>query len=298
MEWMIETVGLTFAFNGNPVVNNVNLKVPKGKIYGFLGPNGAGKSTTIRLVLRLLKQQKGTVTIFNQDPDAHRISTLSRIGALIEGPALYPNLSGIDNLEVTRLHRNVDKKRINEVLALVRLTADAKRPVKQYSMGMKQRLGLATALLSDPQLLVLDEPANGLDPEGIAEMRETLISLTRDHGKTIFLSSHLLSEVERTADWIGIIKKGELIVQAPLSELRGSADRQLRIQTSSDAKAVELLGSKGLNTSILPDGLLVQADTNDDAASVARLLIESGIDMYSMDRSSSSLETLYFESQE
>jgi ABC-2 type transport system ATP-binding protein len=298
MEWMIETVGLTFAFNGNPVVNNVNLKVPKGKIYGFLGPNGAGKSTTIRLVLRLLKQQKGTVTIFNQDPDAHRISTLSRVGALIEGPALYPNLSAIDNLEVTRLHRNAEKKRIDEVLSLVRLTADAKRPVKHYSMGMKQRLGLATALLSDPQLLVLDEPANGLDPEGIAEMRETLISLTRDHGKTIFLSSHLLSEVERTADWIGIIKKGELIVQAPLSELRGSADRQLRIQTSSDAKAVELLGTKGLNPSILPDGLLVQAATNDDAAAVARMLIESGIDIYGMDRSSNSLENLYFESQE
>lgn len=280
------------------MVNQVSLTVPAGQIYGFLGPNGAGKSTTIRLMLRLLQQKAGTVSIFGKDPDHHRHDVLGRIGALIEGPALYPNLSGRDNLEVTRLHRGVNKSRIDEVLDNVRLTADAKRPVRQYSMGMKQRLGLATALLSDPELLVLDEPVNGLDPEGIAEMRDTLIGLSRNHGKTIFLSSHLLAEVERTADWIGIIKKGELVVQAPLMELKAASDRQLRLHTSQDLKASELLTAMGFAAQVTQDGLVATAGSDADAAHVARILVESDIDLYTMQRITNSLETLYFESQD
>lgn len=298
MNWIIETQSLTFAYNGTSVVNQVSLTVPAGQIYGFLGPNGAGKSTTIRLLLRLLRQKAGTVSIFGKDPDHHRHDVLGRIGALIEGPALYPNLSGRDNLEVTRLHRGVAKSRIDEVLDNVRLTADAKRPVRQYSMGMKQRLGLATALLSDPELLVLDEPVNGLDPEGIAEMRDTLIGLSRNHGKTIFLSSHLLAEVERTADWIGIIKKGELVVQAPLMELKAASDRQLRLHTSQDLKASELLTAKGFAAHVTQDGLVATAGSDTDAAHVARILVESDIDLYTMQRITNSLETLYFESQD
>lgn len=298
MNWIIETQNLTFAYNGTSVVNQVSLTVPAGQIYGFLGPNGAGKSTTIRLMLRLLQQKAGTVSIFGKDPDHHRHDVLGRIGALIEGPALYPNLSGRDNLEVTRLHRGVNKSRIDEVLDNVRLTADAKRPVRQYSMGMKQRLGLATALLSDPELLVLDEPVNGLDPEGIAEMRDTLIGLSRNHGKTIFLSSHLLAEVERTADWIGIIKKGELVVQAPLMELKAASDRQLRLHTSQDLKASELLTAMGFAAQVTQDGLVATAGSDADAAHVARILVESDIDLYTMQRITNSLETLYFESQD
>lgn len=298
MNWIIETQNLTFAYNGTSVVNQVSLTVPTGQIYGFLGPNGAGKSTTIRLMLRLLQQKAGTVSIFGKDPDHHRHDVLGRIGALIEGPALYPNLSGRDNLEVTRLHRGVNKSRIDEVLDNVRLTADAKRPVRQYSMGMKQRLGLATALLSDPELLVLDEPVNGLDPEGIAEMRDTLIGLSRNHGKTIFLSSHLLAEVERTADWIGIIKKGELVVQAPLMELKAASDRQLRLHTSQDLKASELLTAMGFAAQVTQDGLVATAGSDADAAHVARILVESDIDLYTMQRITNSLETLYFESQD
>ncbi len=298
MNWIIETQSLTFSYNVSPVVKQVSLTVPQGKIYGFLGPNGAGKSTTIRLLLRLLRQKEGAVSIFGKDPDHHRHDVLGRIGALIESPALYPNLSGRDNLEVTRLHRGVSKSRIDEVLGIVKLAQDAKRPVRQYSMGMKQRLGLANALLSDPELLVLDEPVNGLDPEGIAEMRETLLGLTRSHGKTIFLSSHLLAEVERTADWIGIIKKGELVVQAPLMDLKAASDRQLRLHTSQDLRATELLSGNGYAAQVSTDGLVATAATDADAARVARILLDADIDLYAMQRITNSLETLYFESQD
>lgn len=293
---LIETRDLHFAYKGHPVLKGIDLTVPAGSIYGFLGANGAGKSTTIRILLRLLQTETGQVRLFGEDPDRNRIGLFQKIGALIESPSLYPQLSGRDNLEVTRLHRGVTKQRITAVLDLVRLSKDADRPVKHYSMGMKQRLGLALALLHDPELLVLDEPANGLDPDGIAEMRELIITLAKRHGKTVFLSSHLLSEVERTADWVGILKGGKLAVQAPLAELKTAADRLVRVQTSHDQKAVQVLTERSFPTQLLDGGLSVEAATTQAAAEANRHLVEAGLDVYSLSRATDSLETLYFDS--
>ena len=216
----VETQGASYRYGSRPVLQDVSLRVPAGSIYGFLGPNGAGKSTTLRLVLGLLRPSAGRVALFGQSLDQHRRASLGRVGALIEMPSLYDHLSGHDNLEATRRLHGLPARRTAEVLAITSLSADAHRPAREYSLGMRQRLGLALALLPDPDLLVLDEPTNGLDPQGIAEMRQLILSLRNDLGKTILLSSHLLPEIERMATHVGIIQRGQLLFQGPLPELQ------------------------------------------------------------------------------
>jgi ABC-type multidrug transport system ATPase subunit len=190
---VIETSGLTFNFGHQTVVKSLSLQVPESSIYGFLGPNGAGKTTTIKLLMNLLQVQEGSIHIFGKELQSNRIQILSQIGSLIEQPAIYAHLTGKENLINRAMLLQVPKSRVIEMLALVHLTNAADKKAGQYSLGMKQRLGIALALLSDPKLLILDEPTNGLDPNGIIEVRELLMRLVKEHGKTVFVSLSILA---------------------------------------------------------------------------------------------------------
>ena len=219
-QFVIETNNLVFGFsNKNIMLKKINLKVERGSIYGFLGPNGAGKTTTIRLLLGLLKDRNNSISLFGKNLLQNRIESLSKIGALIEQPSLYEHLSGYDNLEITRQLRKISKEKIDDVLQTVRLSKAAHKKVKAYSLGMKQRLGIALALLAEPELLILDEPVNGLDPGGMMEMRELLKAINKKYDTTIFLSSHLISEVERIVTHVGIINMGEMLFQGTIDDL-------------------------------------------------------------------------------
>jgi lantibiotic transport system ATP-binding protein len=218
--YCLKTTNLSHRWNARtPVLNDINLHVPTGSIYGFLGPNGAGKTTTLRLILGLLKKQQGEIDVFGQRWEADRIAILSRIGSLIERPSLYPQLTARENLWVLQRVYRCPYRRIEEVLELTRLTDTAGKKAGKFSLGMKQRLAIAIALLNDPALLILDEPTNGLDPEGIIEMRELFRDLNQ-RGVTILLSSHLLGEMEKLITHTGIIHKGRLLFQGSLDQLR------------------------------------------------------------------------------
>ncbi len=241
---IIKTTNLNFSFgSGQKTLQDVNLKVPKGSIYGFLGPNGAGKTTTLRLVLGLLKNQNGAIEVFGKDIMKDRLEILKKIGSLIEQPSLYLHLTAKENLEIYRLTYGVDKSRIGEVLKMVGLGYTGKKKAKQFSLGMKQRLSIAVALLHQPELLILDEPTNGLDPNGIIETRELIKTLNKEFGVTILVSSHILAEVERMASHVGIIHKGKFLFQGTLSELQGLKSKQsfLQIETADNEKAISLL---------------------------------------------------------
>jgi ABC-type multidrug transport system ATPase subunit len=217
--YCLETTNLSHRWNTRtPVLKDINLRIPKGSIYGFLGPNGAGKTTTLKLILGLLKKQAGEISIFGQKWEGHRIAILSRIGSLIESPSLYAQLTARENLRVLQRVYRCPKTRIDEVLALTSLTDTGSKKAGKFSLGMKQRLAIAIALLNDPALLILDEPTNGLDPEGIIEMRELLKALNK-RGATILVSSHLLAEMEKLITHTGIIHRGQLLFQGTLADL-------------------------------------------------------------------------------
>ncbi|HLX90054.1 MAG TPA: ATP-binding cassette domain-containing protein [Puia sp.] len=218
--YCLETTNLSHQWNARtPVLNAINLRVPTGSIYGFLGPNGAGKTTTLRLILGLLKKQQGEIKIFSWQWETHRIAILRRIGSLIESPSIYSQLTARENLRVLQRVYRCPQTRIEEVIHLTRLTDTGRKRTGKFSLGMKQRLAIAIALLNDPALLILDEPTNGLDPEGIIEMRELFRQLNR-RGVTILLSSHLLGEMEKLITHTGIIHKGQLLFQGTLDQLR------------------------------------------------------------------------------
>lgn len=224
MTYAIETKELNFAFAyGRKVVNELSLRVPEGSIYGFLGPNGAGKTTTIRLLTGMLLSDRDNIFLQGQSLQRGMPGIFRSLGALIETPSLYGHLTGKENLKVITTLRGLDSKHIDKYLAIVGLSDAAHRKAREYSLGMKQRLGIAMALLPDPRLLILDEPANGLDPNGIIEIRELLKTLNREHGKTVFVSSHLLAEIEKTCTHIGIINRGVLRYEGTLEDMKRSA---------------------------------------------------------------------------
>ena len=217
--YCLETTNLSHHWNARtPVLKEINLRVPKDSIYGFLGPNGAGKTTTLKLILGLLQKQQGEILVFGQNWEGHRTEILHRIGSLIESPSLYAQLTAGENLRVLQRVYRCPKNRIDQVLALTGLTDTGSKKAGKFSFGMKQRLAIAIALLNDPTLLILDEPTNGLDPEGIIEMRELLKTLNK-RGVTILLSSHLLGEMEKLITHTGIIHQGQLLFQGTLDEL-------------------------------------------------------------------------------
>ncbi|MCF8261562.1 MAG: ATP-binding cassette domain-containing protein [Melioribacteraceae bacterium] len=294
--FVIQTHDLNHSFGSFKAVDKVNINVPENSIYCFLGPNGAGKSTTIRLLLGLYDSNPNTIDIFGKKLNRDKLSILEEVGAMVEAPSLYHHLSGKDNLEVTRVLRGVEKQRIGEVLKIVGLSEAANKKVKNYSMGMKQRLGLAIALLSNPKLLILDEPSNGLDPQGIKEFRELLISLQRNEGVTIFLSSHILSEVEKLATHVGIIHKGALAFEGTLTDLKTISIDNVLIEVDDLEKAVQILSAKqGYNPKIINNKISISLNERDKTAAAVFDLASGGIKVYSVVENQKSLEELFFD---
>jgi ABC-2 type transport system ATP-binding protein len=242
---LIVTERLSRRFSSFQAVKDVNLRVPAGVVYGFLGPNGAGKTTTIRMLLDLIRPSSGQVYLFGQPFSRKEWRRLRHVGALVESPSLYPHLTGRENLEVIRRMLDLPRKNIDRVLQIVRMVKDGNRLVKHYSLGMKQRLALALAMLNEPQLLILDEPTNGLDPAGIQEIRAMIRDMPRQMGVTVFLSSHLLSEVELMATHVGIIQQGSLLFQGKLSELKQRWGSTVQISVDRAEEAAAFLSSLG-----------------------------------------------------
>lgn len=298
MSYTIQTEGLDFSFGKKKILNDLALKVPKGSIYGFLGPNGAGKSTTIRLLLGLLPTQssKTSLKIFEMDLEQNRIPILQRVGALVEMPSLYEHLNARNNLEITRTWvGKIPKNRIEEVLSIVELTKDAHRPIKQYSLGMKQRLGLALSLLSNPELLILDEPTNGLDPAGIKDIRELIVRLNKEEGKTVFISSHLLSEIEKMVTHVGIIHKGTLHFQGDLPTLQAQQRPYTLLNTNENTKAHQLI-LPILQASMLTEaGITLPTQEKAVIHQINQTLLQQGLEVYQIQPVVSSLEDMFME---
>ena len=294
---VIRTSKLDFSFKkGFKTLNDVNLEVPTGSVYGFLGPNGAGKTTTLRLLLGLLQNQHGKLEIFGKDAATNRMEILRRLGSLIEQPSLYLHLTAKENLDVYRLIYKVPKERITEVLKTVGLADTGKKKARQFSLGMKQRLSIAIALLHQPELLILDEPTNGLDPNGIIETRELLKSLNREHGTTVLVSSHILNEIERMASHVGIIHKGKMLFQGTLQALQQmkSSQTTLEIQTNNDEAAIALLPQ---NTGIerTHDRIIVPFQGKEQTAAITRTLVQGGLEVYAIHPQQSDLEQLFLD---
>jgi len=296
---MIEIENLSFAYNKQEtVIDNISLKVAKGSIYGFLGPNGSGKTTIIRLMLNLLKHNNGEITIDGQQIDHNSVEIFRKIGSMIESPSLYNHLSGRDNLEIFALYYNIGKERIDQVLEIVGLTDAAGKLVKRYSLGMKQRLGIAICLLHDPELLILDEPLNGLDPQGIAEIRNLFLRLNREEGKTILISSHLLSEIENTCTHIGIINKGKLLFEGKIDALKNNFAESLSylLECTDPTKATILLREFQISCEPTSSGsIILQFTAKDEIPVVLRKLVEAGLDIYNFQRQENNLEELFLE---
>ena len=290
----IESTGLTKRFGAHTAVAAVDIAVPTGAIYGFLGPNGAGKTTTIRMLLGLMRPSAGAVRIFGHDVQRERRPAARQIGALLEARATYDQLTGRENLDITRRLLGLPATEIDRVLGLVDLRGAAAQKVGHYSLGMRQRLGLARALLGTPKLLLLDEPMNGLDPDGIADMRRTIRDLPNAAGVTIFLSSHLLAEVAQVATHIGLMANGRLAAQDTLVRLLAHAPPDLYLRTSDDRRARALLAHAGFPARGEDTGLVVPARGDEGAvATVARLLVGAGLAVHALTPRPTDLEALY-----
>lgn len=292
---IINTNQLTKKFGSKRVVNHVNLQVKRGEIYGFLGPNGAGKTTTIRMLLGLARPTKGTIQIFGKDIKKDKISILKKVGSLVEYPSYYGHLTAYENLEAVRILLDAPKSKIDEVLSIVRLTKDAKRPVKGYSLGMKQRLGIATALLGSPELLILDEPTNGLDPSGIIEIRELIKSMPKEHGITIVVSSHLLSEIDQMATQVGIISKGHMIFQDSISKLRERASSKIKLTVNEVESAWKMLLSHGITTELVQQNIYLENSSDEKVAQVVKSLVENNYSIFRVEEEKKSLEEIFLE---
>lgn len=291
---IIRTTGVSYRYAKDVLtLDNINLQVQKGSIYGFLGPNGSGKTTTLSLLLGLLNNQQGTIQIFGKDLQRHRIDVLKNIGSLIETPSLYGHLTAKENLEVYRPVYGVKPERIKEVLKIAGLEDTGKKTAKKFSLGMKQRLAIALALLPNPELLILDEPSNGLDPSGIIELRQLVKDLNRQHGMTIVISSHILSEVEKMVSHLGIIYKGKMLFQGTLQELQSfrQKDAKLLVKTSDNETALQLLDAH--QPEILGDTIAVHFNSNKDIAGIGRTLIQNNIDVFLLQPEENNLEQLF-----
>ena len=295
MTLAIHTQGLTRQFPGNHGVRDLDLTVPAGAIYGFLGPNGAGKTTTIRLLLGLLRPERGTIHLHGEELARDRRQALARVGALVESPALYPHLSGRQNLEVTRRLLAAPKWRIDDVLAITTMADAADRRVRDYSLGMRQRLAIALALLGQPKLLILDEPGNGLDPAGILDMRGLLRSLAKEHGISVFVSSHQLSEVEHVASHVGVLHDGRLRFQGTIDELRARFLPRVQLRCDDPSRAAVLLSEAGEDAHQIDAETLVVQRRGRAEAELNRLLVESGLAVSHLVREQPSLEALFFD---
>jgi len=287
----IRTEGLTRRFGKVTAVEGLDLAVRRGSITAFLGPNGAGKTTTISLLLGLLKAHSGTCEVLGFPPGHPQ--ALSQLGAMVESPSLYEHLTGRENLEITRLMRGNPRTEVDRVLAVVGLQNDAKRPVRTYSLGMRQRLGIGLALLGQPNLLILDEPTNGLDPAGIQEIRELIRHLPQDTGATIFLSSHVLAEVGKVAQDVVVIHRGRLRYQGPLESMGGNAHEEgLLIRVNDPTRGTQRLAEQGFLVHERAGTLWVQAPPQ-KAPHLANLMVNSGLDLYELSPATPDLEARF-----
>ncbi len=298
--WAVETHGLTKRFGENIAVNGVELLVPRGCAFGYLGPNGAGKTTLIRVLLGLTHADAGTMSLLGDAVPRHRDVALARVGAIVDEPRFHRHLTGRQNLQILAAAREpAARDRISPSLERVGMLGRADDKVSKYSMGMRQRLGVAACLLGDPQLLILDEPMNGLDPAGMREMRDMILSLVAE-GRTVVLSSHLLDEVERTCNAVAIVDRGKVIRQGAISELLSGASLALQVECSEPDRARSLLEATNLGAHIevgqLGLGISLPAGTARDViAEINRILVEGGISVYRLQEIQASLETWFLQ---
>ncbi len=294
-DWAVEVHGLTKHFGTQVAVDHVDLLVPRGSAFGYLGPNGAGKTTLIRVLLGLTRADRGTMALLGVPVPSQRSRALARVGAIVDEPRFHGHLTGRENLHILAAARGGGaENQIAPALARTGLAQRADDKVSAYSMGMRQRLGLAACLLADPQLLILDEPMNGLDPAGMHEMRDMLRGLV-DEGRTVVLSSHLLDEVERTCDAVAIVDHGQVIRQGPIDELVGGAGAAVEVQCSDPPAAARALGQTAAASRIAltEDGLTVTmaaGPAREQAAEIQRCLVQAGISVYSLRPTHASLE--------
>jgi ABC-2 type transport system ATP-binding protein len=283
------------SYGTTTAVCGLNLTVPPQSVYGFLGPNGAGKSTTIRMLLGLQRPGRGAISLFGRPLETERVALLKRIGSLVESPSLYLHLTGRENLEVHRRMLGVPKRAIDEALDTVDLTPVASRLVRNYSSGMKQRLGLAQALLGNPELLLLDEPTNGLDPAGIHEVRALVRDLPGRCGVTVFLSSHLLAEVEQIATHLAIVSEGRLKFEGSPETLRMRSRQIIVLQVDRPERAQALLSGIGCASTREGDRILIEPDCRFEPAHINAMLVQAGIGVSHLAARHLTLEELFLE---
>ena len=293
---IIETTDLCKQYGRALRVAHLHLTVPEGSVYGFLGPNGAGKSTTLKMILGLVRPTAGSIEVLGKPMDSpHRLAVLRQVGSLIESPSYYGHLTGEENLRIVQTLRGVPEKSIREVLQIVRLDGQREKKVAHYSLGMKQRLGLAAALLGYPKLLILDEPTNGLDPAGIQEMRELICDLPRRFGMTVVVSSHLLSEIDQMADHVAIIREGELAFQDTLQALHSRSCRHLAMKTTDNEKALRLLKKQSLSCQEREGYVILPVLRDEAAAKLSCFLAEQHLGIVRLEERQKSLEDIFLE---
>ena len=298
--WAIETHGLTKRFGDRAAVNGVDLLVPRGCAFGYLGPNGAGKTTLIRVLLGLTRANDGTMKMLGYSVPKHRDIALARVGAIVDEPRFHGHLTGRENLRILAAAReSAAATRIDAALERVGMSQRANDKVAKYSMGMRQRLGVAACLLGDPHLLILDEPMNGLDPAGMADMREMIRSLVAE-GRTVVLSSHLLDEIERTCDAVAIVDQGRIIRQGPIKELLAGSNLEVEVDCDSPDTARSMLArtSFGAQITVVDEGIHVSlpaGTVRDVVAEINRVLVSGGVSVYRLQENRASLESWFVE---
>lgn len=293
----LETSNLSHRFASQEVLRGIGLQVPEGSIYGFLGPNGAGKTTTLRLLLGLLATQRGEISIFGKRFAENRLAILRKVGSMIESPSLYDHLTAAENLRVLQLVHRCPRRRIAEVLELVGLGDTGSKRARHFSLGMRQRLGIAAALLHRPSLIILDEPTNGLDPSGIIDIRNLLIELIRREGCTILVSSHLLPEVDRVATHVGILGRGRLLFQGSIDELRRHRQEvvSIHISTGDNAAALETTTGNGIDARLVDGAIVLPPLSPERVAALNRQWVAGGIEVYEISFVRNDLETIFLD---
>ena len=289
---IVATDNLSKEYDGVYRVQELDIRIKEGDIYGFLGPNGAGKAPTMKMLLGLVKPTSGTIEIMGKPFNEKNLrDILASVGSLIESPSYYGHLTGRENMEIIRRLLDLPKKNIEEAVHIVRMENQMEKKVKNYSLGMKQRLGIAMALARFPKLLILDEPTNGLDPAGIEEMRELIKMLPKQYGMTVMISSHILSEIDQMATVVGIINQGCLIFQERMSVLDMQREPQIILRTSDNNHAFQLL--KKANPQRTTDGLQIGALTDEQTGAVVQCLCSNGISVYRVEEHRESLEDIF-----
>lgn len=296
MKYIIKTNNLDKKYKNFYSVKGANLNIREKRIYGLIGPNGAGKSTTMKMLLGLIKPSGGSIEIMGMEMnEKNRSKILSNIGSLIENPAYYEHLTGMENMKIMRNLMNVSEENIPDILKTVNIYDSRNKKVKDYSLGMKQRLGIAMALISYPSILILDEPINGLDPAGIIEIRNLIKTLPEKYGMTVIISSHILSEIEHICDDIAVIEDGNIIFEDEISVLKEKGREQIGIDVSNLALAKKILNDRKIASKIENNRLMLEKLSDDKIAEINRIFVENGLKVYRIELIKKSLEEIFLD---